>query len=159
MEERARFKICQNNQVTVLKTVKGTFNNELVGYETHRKISYWFSYDRSRLVLKYGKGYRMEETTLMKYDFLTDRPESSDGQEVIDPEEVRRYLFSPTTRRVIEQYDAESKQEMIKDYLKRILHAGFRGAALAVLFAGKLTHEQTRKEAEALAESVIGHRG
>lgn len=34
------------------------------------KIAYWYSYDRDNLVLKYGKGYRMEETTLMTYDFL-----------------------------------------------------------------------------------------
>ena len=156
-EKLARFKICQDGKVTVLKTVEGTVNNELVGYEKERKISYWFSYDRSRLVLKYGKGYRMEETTLMTYDFL--RP---DGQEVKDPEKVRekmKYLFSPMIRRVIAQYDIENKQEMIKDYSKRIQHVGFRGAALAVLFAGKLTPEQTSKEAEALAESVIDIEG
>lgn len=33
-------------------------------------VSYWYSYDRNNLVLKYGKGYRMEETTLMEFDFL-----------------------------------------------------------------------------------------
>jgi len=41
-----------------------------VGYEEDKKISYWLSYDRDNLVLKYGKGYRMEETILMKHDFL-----------------------------------------------------------------------------------------
>ncbi|CAG2219578.1 unnamed protein product [Mytilus edulis] len=34
------------------------------------KISYWFSYDRDNLVLKFGKGYLMEDTTILVHDFL-----------------------------------------------------------------------------------------
>ena len=37
------------------------------GYDKGLKVSYWFSYDRDRFVLKYGKGYIMEETTIMSY--------------------------------------------------------------------------------------------
>ena len=33
-------------------------------------MAYWLSYDRDNLVIKYGKGYRMEETVIIKYDFL-----------------------------------------------------------------------------------------
>lgn len=40
------------------------------GIECGELVSYWFSYDRDALVLKYGKGHIMEETTLMTYDFL-----------------------------------------------------------------------------------------
>lgn len=48
-----------------LKEVRGVVQHQSVGYEEGRKISYWFSYDRDLLTLKYGKGYRMTETTLM----------------------------------------------------------------------------------------------
>ena len=34
------------------------------------QVSYWFSYDRDALVLKYGKGHVMTETTLLEYHFL-----------------------------------------------------------------------------------------
>ena len=156
-EKLARFKICQDNQVTVLKTVEGTVNNELVGYETDRKISYWLSYDRSRLVLKYGKGYRMEETTLMTYYFL--RP---DGQEVKNPEEVRekmKYLFSPMIRRVIEQYDVESKQEMIKDYSKRMQRPGFRGAAYQTTVLQTSCSDAEESKKLTLARSVLDIEG
>lgn len=40
------------------------------GYESGKIIAYWYSYDRDNLVLKYGKGYRMEETTILTHDFL-----------------------------------------------------------------------------------------
>jgi hypothetical protein len=33
-------------------------------------VAYWYSYDRDNLVLKYGKGYIMEETTILIHDFL-----------------------------------------------------------------------------------------
>jgi len=34
------------------------------------RVAYWYSYDRDNLVLKYGKGYIMEETTVLIHDFL-----------------------------------------------------------------------------------------
>merc|ERR1712176_558712 len=39
------------------------------GTEENFLTSYWFSYDRDACILKYGKGYRMVETTLLEYDF------------------------------------------------------------------------------------------
>ena len=46
-------------------------NNEPdAGYDKDLKVSYWFSYNRDQLVIKYGKGHVMDETTLLEYDFL-----------------------------------------------------------------------------------------
>ena len=41
-----------------------------MGFEPGYKVAYWLSYDRDNLVIKYGKGYRMEETVIIEYDFL-----------------------------------------------------------------------------------------
>lgn len=81
------------------KKPKYLVHKENIGYESDSKISYWFSYDRDRLVIKYGKGYIMEQTTLLEHDFL---------KGATDPNAVRRdlqYLFSPTTRRRVQLYD------------------------------------------------------
>lgn len=44
---------------------------EPVGYgkENKEERSYWLSFDRSHLTVKYGKGYHMVETTLLEYNF------------------------------------------------------------------------------------------
>jgi hypothetical protein len=43
------------------------------------RVAYWYSYDRDNLVLKYGKGYIMEETTALIHDFLKGvKPEDKD---------------------------------------------------------------------------------
>jgi len=68
-ESRASFFMYLNGQPSTLKTVNDSADTK-VGYEVDRKIAYWLSYDRDNLVVKYGKGYRMKETTLMTYDFL-----------------------------------------------------------------------------------------
>lgn len=39
------------------------------GKENGEKRSYWLSFDRSHLTVKYGKGYHMVETTLLAHDF------------------------------------------------------------------------------------------
>ena len=46
------------------------------------QVAYWFSYDRDIMVLKYGKGYQMEETTLLTYDFLKDAKDAKDKEKV-----------------------------------------------------------------------------
>lgn len=66
------------------------------------KQTYWYSYDRDNLVLKYGKGYRMEETTLLVHDFL---------EGVKDPEsmeKIREELFP--------YFNAEGQQKYVKQY-------------------------------------------
>jgi hypothetical protein len=152
-EDTANFKIGQDQKREVLTEVTGVVKNERVGYEPGRQISYWFSYDRDRLVLKYGKGYRMEETTLMTYDFL-----NPDGKPVDNPDQVRKdlqYLFSPTIRRRIEQYDISSQEEMIKLYSARIKKSGiFHGAQLAKMFKGVSVAQEDAKILE-MAKSII----
>lgn len=88
-----------------LVTVEGTVRDQPVGFEPDRKISYWLSYNRDLLTIKYGKGYCMEETTLMTHDFLEGVPE--DEREATRTE--YQYLFSHYIRRSIEQYDYMTK--------------------------------------------------
>eukprot|EP00112_Aurelia_sp_Birch-Aquarium-sp1_P008432 Seg1928.7 transcript_id=Seg1928.7/GoldUCD/mRNA.D3Y31 product="hypothetical protein" protein_id=Seg1928.7/GoldUCD/D3Y31 len=42
---------------------------EGIGSEPKRLLSYWLSYDRDACTVKYGKGYRMVETTLLTHNF------------------------------------------------------------------------------------------
>ncbi|XP_033645874.1 uncharacterized protein LOC117305177 isoform X2 [Asterias rubens] len=82
---------------TELKRVEGAEYGVENGKQT-----YWYSYDRDNLVLKYGKGYRMEETTMMVVDFL-------EGQD--NPEEVRKDMypyFNAEGQRFVRQYDEKS---------------------------------------------------
>ncbi|CAC5403890.1 unnamed protein product [Mytilus coruscus] len=92
-----------------LSTMKGGEEEELTilngkgcGLE-NRLISYWYSYDRDNLVLKYGKGYRMEETTFLTYDFLKNVSSSE------DKENIRKKLypyFNAEEKRLIRMYEA-----------------------------------------------------
>jgi len=46
-----------------------------IGADSDELVSYWFSYDRDTLILKYGKGHVMTETTHLEFDFLKDKSE------------------------------------------------------------------------------------
>ena len=138
--------MCIGDDYKQLKQVQGIVKNEQVGYDPGRKISYWFSYDRDLLTLKYGKGYRMQQTTLMEFKFLT-------GDEKID-ENTRKtlqYLFSPTIRRRIEQYDLGPRKEMVQRYAARIREAGLRGQTLSP----NLTAKALGVKSESVATSII----
>ena len=68
------------------------------GLERGKKASYWISYDRDRMVVKYGKGYYMQETTILQYDFMAD---------VADIDAVReKYyrLFNAEDQMLVELY-------------------------------------------------------
>ena len=43
--------------------------NTSLGLEPGVLTTYWLSYDRDNMVIKYGKGYAMEQTTLLVCDF------------------------------------------------------------------------------------------
>lgn len=58
--------------VEVLEKVQDIKHPDKVGVQYDRLTTYWYSYDRDGLVLKYGKGYTMEETTHLTHDFLKD---------------------------------------------------------------------------------------
>ena len=68
------------------------------GLEIDKRVSYWFSFNRNDRILKYGKGYFMEETTLLEtVESLF--PETKDDN---DP---WKFIFRPD----------ESKEIVIKD--------------------------------------------
>ena len=58
------------------------------GLEEGGKVSYWLSFDRNQRILKYGKGYIMEETTLLTQQFPLPQ------KNVQDP---WNFIFSPVT--------------------------------------------------------------
>ena len=151
--DQAVFKMYRNQQVSTLKTVTGTIGHESVGYEPERKISYWFSYNRDMLVLKYGKGYCMEETTLMTHDFLHGLSEKEQEAK----REEMQYLFSPYIRRRIEQYDELPLGMMIEKYKGIIKSVGrFRGKSLTESFPkSKESEEAMDAQCKALAVSLI----
>ncbi|XP_069136227.1 uncharacterized protein [Argopecten irradians] len=76
--DSAEFGITQNGQYSKLDGTTETGS----GYDADKKISYWFSYNRDSLVLKYGKGYTMEETTELVYDFLAGAKTSKEQEAI-----------------------------------------------------------------------------
>ena len=90
-----------------------TIKSKKFGYEPDYKIGYWFSFNRDRLVLKYGKGYIMEETTLLEYDFL---------KGVTDPkksEKIRKdnsFIFAPWIEKHVELYDIVDQSLLVRFY-------------------------------------------
>ena len=150
-KDRALFTMFLEGKRHHLKEVRGVVQDQSVGYEKGHKISYWFSYDRDLLTLKYGKGYRMTETTLMTHDFL-DGIVGKDDQMAMRKQ--LQYLFSPEIRKRIEQYDVEPREQMIERYSKRI--KSLRGAALAVMFAHHGDHAAAvEKHSRELAKSIV----
>ena len=148
-QKRAIFKISIDEIITTLKEVSGVVKGQPVGYEEGRKISYWFSYNRDRLELKYGKGYQMEETTLMTHSFLTGKKEKE--------HEIRKhlqYLFSPTIRRRVEQYDIENRAALIQQYAMLIRNVGYCGCTLQEEFP-KLSSEALEKKSEELSKTIV----
>ncbi|CAG2255212.1 unnamed protein product [Mytilus edulis] len=65
------------------------------------KISYWFSYDRDNLVLKYGKGYLMEETTILVHDFL----QGNKQQEGMKIRENLHPYFNAEDKKFVRKYE------------------------------------------------------
>lgn len=151
-KHRALFTMFLEGKHCHLKEVRGVVKDESVGYEEGRKISYWFSYDRDLLTVKYGKGYRMTETTLMTHDFLDGIVDKDEQMEI---RKKLQYLFSPEIRKRIEQYDVEPREQMIEQYSKRIKCV--RGAALAAMFAhhGDDQAAALDKHSRDLAKSII----
>ena len=150
-KDKAMFSLGMDNEPKLLSMVTGTVKNEHVGFEENRKISYWLSYDRDHLTIKYGKGYRMEDTTLMTYDFLKDVANHEEEREKL------KYLFSPEIRRKIEQYDMEEQSDMIQKYANIIKTHGYRGVSLASMLSnsGIVSTNALEQEAIALSKSLI----
>jgi hypothetical protein len=77
---------------TLKKVVTSDFFGDNVGIEPDTMCTYWLSYDSDRMVVKYGKGYCMEKTTILTETFKQNQ-ENEDA------------FFDPTVRRKVELYD------------------------------------------------------
>ena len=75
------------NKTTNVLYGKSTTHAES-GLDEGEKVSYWLSFDRNQRILKYGKGYIMEETTLLTQQFPLPQ------KNVQDP---WNFIFSPDT--------------------------------------------------------------
>ena len=74
------------------------------GFVPKKITSYWYSFDHNNLVVKYGKGYIMEKTTLLEYNFIP----SFATHDQKKKEEIRKemsFIFDPTVRKVVMLYD------------------------------------------------------
>lgn len=100
-KDGACFKLGAHPPTTLVHRSGCTDYGDTVGLVPERRIAYWFSFDRDRLVVKYGKGYTMTESTLLEYDFLKGKGKESQQQ----VREELFSLFSPLQRKIIELYD------------------------------------------------------
>ena len=74
------------------------------GLEEGKKVSYWFSFNRNDRILKYGKGYIMEQTTLLTQSFpFTETEGESDPWD---------FIFRPDTTKVIIIRDVEAIESL-----------------------------------------------
>lgn len=104
---KAEFKL-GGKQDKVLAQVK----KDGVGYDPEEITSYWFSFNRDGLALKYGKGYFMEETTLLSFDFIANLTKDEEMKE----RDKMSYLFSPKVHKTVELYDIQPKNFLIDIY-------------------------------------------
>jgi hypothetical protein len=86
--------------------------HENIGYEDCCKLSYWLSYDCNNLVVKYGKGYRMNETAILECDLLA----GLTHEQQLKERRRLHVLFSSKVPKIIEQYDVAEQHKMIKMY-------------------------------------------
>ena len=69
-KDKAWFSVKKNGELYKLSDHTEVVETETsLGLEPDVITTYWLSYDRDNMVIKYGKGYAMEETTLMFCDF------------------------------------------------------------------------------------------
>ncbi|PIK39759.1 hypothetical protein BSL78_23400 [Apostichopus japonicus] len=93
----ASFLVNVNGKIQRVAKVTEQTQTKAIGYEAGRRITYWLSFDRDNKLLKFGKGYRMKETTLLKADF----------KKVAATNDVFNHMFfSSDNRKWIDQYDS-----------------------------------------------------
>lgn len=144
-------------------SISGTFDEDLVvktgsdiGYDSTNKVAYWFSYDRDLNVLKYGKGYVMEETTLMIFDFYNEWYDEKKAKNKEDEaKKCLEFLFNPVTRRKITLHDDVNEIESIMNAIKR---DGLEGMPLADIFPD-LDDAGLEVKSRQLAKSLIDIEG
>jgi len=112
-KDKAIFHLRQKPGHCVPQVLAVSKEGEKAGYEENEKISYWLSFDRDRLVVKYGKGYLMEESTILEYRQLL---ETEAGKDASKQAKEMTYLFNPIDRKSIEFYDYKPPDELAKSY-------------------------------------------
>lgn len=63
------------------------------GLEERKKVSYWFSFNRNNRVLKYGKGYIMEQTTLLKLTLPLPKEDSDPWEFIFRPDIAKEVVI------------------------------------------------------------------
>ena len=88
-----------------------------VAIECDGVVSYWLSYDIQMMVLKYGKGYCMVETTIMECDLL----KGLSAEEQVKKRQKLYGLFGCNDApRVIEQYDSMERKDLVQLYTEKL---------------------------------------
>ena len=82
------------------------------GYNPEEQTSYWLSFDRDSVVMKYGKGYFMEETTILAFDFLV----GLSKEEQKKKRSEMKYLFCQKVPKVIQLYDMQARDVITNLY-------------------------------------------
>ena len=100
-KEKAEFVLSMPGSEQSEQTLKCTAGDD-GGFVPNKITTYWFSFDHSNLVIKYGKGYTMKETTLLDYPFI---PENASECEKKSIREKMDFIFSPTVKKVVMLYD------------------------------------------------------
>lgn len=105
-EDRVSFldKILDGRPQLLCEATSSELFGSNIGIEPGNICTYWLSYDRDRMVIKYGKGYRMEQTTILEYDFGNLEKKKRDV--------VRNVFFDPKVDRYVELYDDQTDPEL-----------------------------------------------
>jgi len=85
-----------------------------VGIEENHWCTYWLSYDRDNMVIKYGKGYAMKITTIMTHRFKSDDASLN--------KKYRNTFFDPKVERKVGvyQYTEEKKLDNKVEDMEKI---------------------------------------
>ena len=98
-KDTAQFVLCKpDSEPTVLAETA----EKNPGFVPKFITTYWYSFDHCNLVVKYGKGYAMEETTLLEHSFIP-AGATDDRKETIRDE--MGFVFSPKVKKVVMLYD------------------------------------------------------
>ncbi|XP_071810970.1 uncharacterized protein [Apostichopus japonicus] len=148
-------------------SIVSSMNN--IGYEPSKIVTYWYSYDSDNMTVKYGKGYCMEETTLLKYTFT----DESDRAKYFDPAKrrvVKLFNSNPLEPHRSSLRSTKIERSTLVDVEKEIMFSPYpfmcnrppfvRDSSLSNLFdidLGKYTYSSSLPEAcQDLYENVKG---
>ena len=115
-----------------------------VGFDADERTSYWLSFDRDQLVVKYGKGYCMVETTLLEYYFLN-RISEKENKEI---REKFAYLFNPIVKKVIVLYDCKPLEEL-ESPVKELLSQSYSTHEQDVIY------EPPKKKSKSSSQKIL----